>query len=746
MTDRSIRADRLALGGLAALAVLAVVESVLGAPPIGRTASTVAVAVLVPGWLFLRAVGVPAERSARWVCYAVGAGLLLFMAVGGLVNLLLPLAGVEDPLTAGPLAAGLGVLLAGLCWANRRWAPPFDRDRRVAVTMPDAVTLGLLLVPEAAVLSVVLLNRTGDNLPLVATLLVVALLPLAVVVTDLDGQHLTVGVFAMSLAAVYHKSIWSAYVYGGHASTVAVWETGRWNPAFEPLLPNAVMTPGLARLAGVHILTQLKVVNPLLVALIPVAVFVAFRNHGAAGQAFLGASVFTFAHPFFFQYPPAGRASMPVLFLALIGAVAGDRELSPAVGRLLGVLFAAGIVVSHYGTSYYVMFALLGALVLLGAFAAADDVLYGFPDGVAAFRRRVPVSDGELPLLTWNYGMFYVAAVLSWYLYTGGGRKFVALIDHLANAYQSLAVGGGTGSTAVRLAADYDAPSIRLAKFVYVTLGLLIATGLLATYYRRFASDERSRFDDQYVALASMLLGLFGATFFVSGEWGGGRPMMIVFSLTAGFAVVGADAAWDVVRSCWDGAAVLDAVDRAVPAPAPRVGFGLLLAVMFVLNTGVAAAVVLGGSAPSNVPLEPRFEESERPEVQSLVYVESDLATHVWLVDHRDAGYPIYGDRIARGQATDKYVAEIAARSDDALYRFPKRNHPAALEPPGVEPGYLLLMGHTVEHRTVSVTFIEWKKLEAYDLELSERDKVYANDHAAVYFSANRTAGSRLRG
>jgi uncharacterized membrane protein len=745
MFERSYRIDRLATAAVGVFLAVLAAEAVVGSVPLVRPVVAFLLVTLVPGALVLQVVGVVPEFRSRWLVYAVGVSLLVFMLLGLVLNLLLPLVGIDDPLALGPLLAGLLLVLGVLGALSHRRGYFFESERTLTVAVDEVgpTTLAFLLLPPLAVLAIDALNTTGSNLAIVAVLGAVALLPLLVVLDRLEKRHLPLAVFAMSLSLVYHKSLWRAYVYSGHGSTVTIWKARRWTPEIESLLPNAVLSPGFARFTGVDILTQLKVVNPVVVALIPVVLYVSFGRYTTPRRAFLGACLFAFAHPFYFQYPPAGRAAMPVLYLALLGAVIGDDTLPAVARKLLALLFSLGIVVSHYGTSYYVMFAVVGALVLLVAFRYLDAYLptlsVGPPirdGGVVRGEEAATRADSGLDVIGWTFGQFYVVSVVAWYLYTGGGRRLESLLEHVLETYRSLAAGGGTGSTAVRLAADYNATSIRLSKFVYLFIGLLMGVGLLSVYYRRFLRPGVAEVDDQYLALASMLLVLFGGTFVVSGAWGGGRPMMVVFSVAGVFAVIGADTLWSVLGRAIDRVADRTVTDRTVGL-AP-VSFAALLSAFLLLNSGVVAAVAVGGAAPSNVPSQPSFDESSNPDIQSRLYVDSDISTHVWLAEHRVEA-PIYGDRVARGQATDKYVGEIVARTDATPYRFRKKNHPRALERPGVEDGYLLMLGHTVEHDTVSASFVFWEPLSSYEMELPERNRVYSNDHAAVYFHPNET-------
>lgn len=792
MSDQSLRLDTGAVAVLAAFVVVALLdELVVPLAPV-RAPLAVLLVGLVPGALFVTLLGVESKLTARWVVYAVACSLLVVMALGLLVNLSLPRLGHSEPLAAGPMTIGLALVVLGMAALLRRRDDGAAANRLHFTVDPQVPLLpASLAMPLLAVLGVTLLNATGENALVLGVLLVTALVPLGVSLYGGLEEYLPFGVWCLALAAMYHASLWKNFVFAGHAYVITVWKTASFSTAEIELLANAILWPAGARVAGIDIMTQLHVVNPLFVALIPVAMFATFRAYTDERRAFLGACLFVFAHPFFFLYPNAGRAATPVFFLAVIGSVVADRSLSVFQRRTLGTVAGLGIIVSHYGTSYYVMFAVIIAVVLLVGYrvvdAAVESTAPAIADGgtrVQGFLARVENPFRDTAVLDWSFCVFYVVGVVSWYLHAGGGRRLERLADHLRVTFHSLMTPGTRGSTAVRLATDYGATSIRLSTVLYVVVAVLLVVGLTAAHYRRFHPDRSPPVSDEYLALSTGVLGLFSSTFIVAGQWGGGRPMMIVFSLTAIFGVLAVDEVGRAAgalrrfvlavaplrygrRSFWNDVHrwLLEAT-RFLGALAerwwPRRGtppwraaggaarlewhacFAVLLALMLLLNSGAAAALVLGGFAPSNVPLQESLAESPSPNHHSQQYVHEDVRTHAWLADHRDPSLQIYGDRLARAQTTDWYNGEIAALSDRPPYRFKKQNHLDVVLPERA-PGYVVLLGHNVEQGTLAIDFVSWSSIDDYDLRRDEMAKVYANDHSAVYFDEDGSLDSGER-
>jgi uncharacterized membrane protein len=719
-------------------------ETVLGLPVVRPVIGFVFL-TFATGGVVLTALGFEPSLRARSLIYAVGASLMTVMLAGVVLNAGFLQLGLADPLSPFPLVVALSLLTIGIAVASLRYrsGPTIgelgpDRERVRGVLREDGLQVGLvLLLPVTGILSITHLNLANEATPLLVVLAAVASVPLFAVMGFVDDRYLGLAAWATGLTILYHKALWVGSVYGGHASTVGVYEQHLWSMSGETLLPNAVLMPAYAHVVGVGIIPQTQIVMPAMVAFIPPALYVTFRDYTSPSLGYLGAAIFMFAHPFYYQYPSVPRASIPVLFLVFIGTVMSDAETAPIVRRSLALLFAAGLAVSHYGTSYYALFALGGALLVLVQFRLLDRV-------VESIATRQAVTDGSgsedgllerTPnLLRLDFVAFYAIVVTAWYYYIDRSSKFVSIAEHVVSSFAGLFEPGG-GATATRLTTDYGGLSIRYSKYVYLIVASLSGLGLALAFGRRCVPALKTDFSDEYLATTALLFMLFGGTFIMSGQWGGGRPMMIVLSFSAVFTAVAANEFGGAIAAgCEAGARRISGRLAAVVERAPtrlggKVALATVLAVFFLLNSGFMAAVAYGGEAPSNVP------QSDTDDV----YTTYDIETHVWLADHRDANYQIYGDRNARAQTTDWMNGEIAARSERSPYRFRKSRLFAAVNDSELERGYLLFMGHNVREDRAVVNYVVSRPMSAYDLETDRRHRVYSNGAGRVYFVGNST-------
>lgn len=696
--------------------------------------------------------------TARGIAYIVGLSLLFVMATGFVIDVVLLYVGYERPLSVLPLSIGITMAIVGLAGAvayTKDWTESVDIGMSLRKNV-SPTPLGLLLLPSLVILAVHV--RTVTTAPITLILVAIALIPLLVSFSVVGERWHALGIWSISIALLYHNTLSGRFGFAGQPSVINAWRLERWTPGLQEIyptttsiLPNGVLFPTYANLSGLNILVELNVLNPLLVSLLPVALYLTYRRYVGAIAGFLGACLFVFAHPFYTLYPQGGRVATPVLFLGLFALALSDDRLSPVYRRGFTLAFALGIAVSHYGTSYYVMFAFVGALLLLLGFIVSDELMdrlvdrkYSISNGgqrttaaPSPLGRHVRPSASREGVVSWVFVGFYVVAVLSWYLYTKTAVKFGILPRHIRKTLNSLfgnrRIGGG--STARRLQKGYGAVSIKLSKQLYLLLGVLMLIGLAKVYYDRFFGEEGSELADEFLAIGTMMFGTFVFTLLVPGAWGGGRPMMIVFTFTSVLAVIGTTALLAGLAKLvqtWN----MGSLSRVKSWNLGLKLFAVLMAILLILNTGVAAATVFGGDAPSNVPTN----------TGGNPYYDENVETHVWLIVNEQA--PVYGDVRAHGQS-DWYRPVFSARSSEAAFGYsgnkPRGNLHTVLETPELERGYLLMLSHNVESDVILVgnprSDVPYEyPVSEYQSKFDQRSILYTTGHSRIYYS-NVTTG-----
>lgn len=380
--------------------------------------------VFVPGVLVLRALKLHGTGAVNTLLYSVGLSLATMMLVGVALDTFLPMAGYARPIALLPLTAAMAVFVLAMCVV----CYVRDRDYKGNATVeagelikPQALLL--LLVPFLAVFGTYLMNHNADNVLLLLLIAAVATIALLVGFTNIIPKELfALAIFVIALALLFHNSLisdsligWDVHQENYRAESVV--SNGVWNTSVDSIINSMLSIMMLAPIFSIFLHTDVvwvfKIVFPLLFALVPVALYQAYRTQSDEKLAFMAAFFFVSLVVFFSEMLQLARQEIAELFLALIVMLLVDRSMQKARWAFMFVVFAAGLVLSHYGLT--IIF--IGTVALGWAFVYIASRL-----GRNAFRdmnRRL----GPMLILA------LVAFCAIWYIYTSSANPFVTIVD-----------------------------------------------------------------------------------------------------------------------------------------------------------------------------------------------------------------------------------------------------------------------------------------------------------------------------
>ena len=330
----------------------------------------------LPGVLLLRAIGVTPQQVHDNPGYLAAASLGVLIAAALLINSIGPGLGIARPLERVPLVASLGAVGLALIVAGRlRRGPEFlgylprvDRVRALSCVLPALPALGALG-------ALWLTNGRGGTMATVAAILAGATLLLGASVADrISREHCRAILYFASVALIFSFSVRGRFVYGSdilaeYHDFTGVLAAHRWdihphNPAYYSMMSLTTLPTLLSVLSGASPLFVFKFVYPALLGLFPVGVFAIGERFLSHRAAFAAAMLLAVQSYLFAEMPAIARQIIALVFLvALLGALS-EVEVGPGPRRALIVVFALGTVVSHYGTTYFMILMLLVALVV----------------------------------------------------------------------------------------------------------------------------------------------------------------------------------------------------------------------------------------------------------------------------------------------------------------------------------------------------------------------------------------------
>lgn len=416
------------------------------------------------------------ERLAVSVVLALG----LVMASGLVINTLLPHKQVPRPLSGETVMLIVeGVIAALGVWAWRRH-PPVYRLTIPHVEIRD-LTLAALAgaVVAMAVMGAIRLNN-GAGGGLTLFMLVVALTTLGLLVVWQERVHpgvVPVVLFLVSLGLLLMTSMRGWYTTGHDIQTeyqvfeltkvLARWKTSTFPDAYNACISITILPTMIWQWTRVADPYVFKVLFQVLFALCPVLVYRLATRMAPKGVALLAAILFMSFVTFFQDMPMLNRQEIAFLFLVSGLLVAANEQLAVRTRRLWFGVFAVGMVLSHYSTTYVAIGVLGFAVGLRVAMRPARRIIQRLAPSLAA--RIAPVTHQRKPYVIGAGAVVFVAAVaFAWSApLTHTSQGLVKTLKAAAASVRwDAIVGSKSGDTSYSiLAASQKSPSVILAEY-----------------------------------------------------------------------------------------------------------------------------------------------------------------------------------------------------------------------------------------------------------------------------------------
>jgi uncharacterized membrane protein len=322
----------------------------------------VALSFTVPGILLLRALQIPSATVRRFPVYVPAAAILVMLAAGLGCDLIAPHLGVPHPLH-GPALAEATLALSFLLWLAGQSAGDCARLPWAEWARQPILLAPLLLVALSALGALALSNGHGATIARVSIFVdLVAFLGCLLAAGRLSRRQVVAILFCCALAVEWSWSlrgqdiigfdISTEYYIAHHTQSVGIWHPLHRNDAYGAMLSLGILPSLLTSLTGVSILIAFKVLYPAFAALLPVAIFL-LADRVMTRRFAVGAAGLLLSQSYFFQLmPELARQEVALVFFAAMLAALLESGLRRSRECTLAALFAVGMVVSHYSSTY----------------------------------------------------------------------------------------------------------------------------------------------------------------------------------------------------------------------------------------------------------------------------------------------------------------------------------------------------------------------------------------------------------
>jgi uncharacterized membrane protein len=311
------------------------------------------------------------------VVMSVALSILTLMLAGLSINTILPLMGIMTPLTTIPLLSAFDtvvlVLLVLAILGKKELAFEF---RRLTGFSWRIIGVSVLL-PILAILGTIMLNNNGSDAIAMLTLgTVLVLVPVLLANREkIDGVVPPIALFMMALTFLFMNSMRGWFITGHDieleyhvftlVNTAHLWSMSLYQDPYMACLSLTILPTYLQQLIQVNSAYIFKFFIQFIGALPVVAIYYLCKEYVSGSVAFLAGFLYITFPTFMTDMAFLNRQGIAfVFFSVMLFALLNTEYFTPASRVVAMFLFATGMVLSHYSTSYVAIAVLVAAYIV----------------------------------------------------------------------------------------------------------------------------------------------------------------------------------------------------------------------------------------------------------------------------------------------------------------------------------------------------------------------------------------------
>lgn len=329
--------------------------------------------LIFPGSLMLTALKMNVTDFWGTLVLRIGFSIAFLMFCGLFANWIFPQLGVSEPLSPIPMLCMINIFSMVLIniLSFQRLIVPVTLSIPPITVRAGCFFLIPLIFPFLAVLGAISINNNGTNIPTILMLGGIAGFVLAIIFfRDTISPHVyPYALYCISLALLLTTSLRGWYITGHdiqleyHVFQLTkqqyLWDINLYRDAYNACLSITILPTIFSDFLHIPDAYIYKVIFQIIFAFSPIIVFLFLRKYTSRILAFLSAFYFLSFPTFFNDMPMLNRQEISFIFFFLFLYISFHDAIGSKQKKIAGIVFAWGIVVSHYSTTYIVLAILL---------------------------------------------------------------------------------------------------------------------------------------------------------------------------------------------------------------------------------------------------------------------------------------------------------------------------------------------------------------------------------------------------
>jgi uncharacterized membrane protein len=329
----------------------------------------------VPGMLVLRILRLHHLGIIKTLILTVALSISTLMLLGLAMNTVLPLLGLEKPISLIPITIAMAAIVLGLSliiYGRREEThDPITVDK---AELLSPATLILCIIPFFAIFGTYMVNFYDNNILLLIAIPLISTLPVIFVFKNNESHLYPLAVLAAAIFLLFHYSLISMHVAGWdiHQELYFAKEVianAQWDykvgSNVNSVLSIVILVPLFSLICDMDPVWVMKIIYPLLFSLVPLGLYRIYQLQTDERIAFLSCFFFMSFFTFYTEMLGLARQQIAEVFLVSLMLLMLDRTMDSKKRAILLSIFTLALTASHYGLAYIYLFLYITAWIFL---------------------------------------------------------------------------------------------------------------------------------------------------------------------------------------------------------------------------------------------------------------------------------------------------------------------------------------------------------------------------------------------
>lgn len=605
--------------------------------------------IYVPGILILRLMKLHNLGNIETILYTVGLSITTIMFVGLFANTVFPIIGILKPISINPLIISMSFLiliLSVLCYFNDNYFPRSDRIN--SKIMSYNPVLFLFLVPFVSIFGAHFVNFYNDSIFVIFTILLIVLI-VFLVLFDIFilKESYPLAIYIIALSLLFHQSLISTHITGWdiqheyYISNLVIansfWDSSLYFNT-NAMLSIVMLVPIFSKICSMDPIWVLKLIYPLIFALVPLGLYKVFQKQTNNKIAFLSCFFFVSINTFYVEMTALARQQIAELFVVLLILLMINKKINKVPQTFLFIIFGFSLVVSHYGLSYIYLFSFIFAWFLLGM--SKSDALnklvnylcfkFSFQKYNHSIGNIFIFNRSYQSIISMSLMLLFIVFTLSWYIYNSSSSAFNSIVyigNHILSRIFLDFLDPNASQGLYMLSIETHSTIHHINKIINYLNQIFIIIGVIYISLKK----EKIKFEKDYVAFSLVYLSLLFASVlvpFFAASLNISRVYQISLLFLAPFSVIGMLVVFrktcDFMNISWTDQSLKKYLKIC----------SIYFVMFFLYQVGFVYQVTEGSSC--SIALDTEYDYP--------TYNEQEVLGADWLYDVKGVNYSIYAD------------------------------------------------------------------------------------------------------